>query len=111
MSAFLAYGGVYEFDGRQYRWRCYATVRVHALRKREHEPHPQPARGLKWITFRGRRPDDPELSGLVDESAGEFSQMLAQVEPQASLADRLVETAGLSQGTGWPPGPPGHASP
>jgi hypothetical protein len=81
MSAFLAYGGAYEFDGREYRWRCYATARVHALRKREHGPNPNPPMGLKWITTKSRHQGEPELSWLLDEDIGEFSQMLVQVEP------------------------------
>jgi len=81
MSAFLAYGGAYEFEGREYRWRCYATARVHAVRKREHGPQPQPPRGLKWITVEGRHKAEAELSWLLDENTTEFSQMLAQVEP------------------------------
>ena len=84
MSAFLAYGGAYEFDGREYRWRCYATARVHALRIREHGPNPMPPRGLKWITTRSRHVGEPELSWLLDEDIGDFSQILVQVEPLAA---------------------------
>lgn len=88
MSAFIAYGGAYEFAGRQYRWRCYATARVHEIRKREHGPSPLPPEGLQWVASEGRR-GDPEVICLMDESVGEFSQMLVQVEPQMRAARPL----------------------
>ena len=82
MSAFLAYGGAYEFGGRQYRWRCYATARVYEIRKQEHGPSPQTPEGLRWISPQRRR-GDPEVLWLMDEDSDDFSQMLVQVEQQA----------------------------
>lgn len=81
MSAFLSYAGAYEYNGRQYQWRCYATARVHGLRKREHGPNPKPPQGLDWVAVRSRHEGEPELSWLVEKGAAEFSQMLVQVEP------------------------------
>jgi hypothetical protein len=82
MSAFSAYDGAYEFNGDQYSWRCYATARVHELRKGDHAPFPKPPAGKKWITVRGRRQSDQTLTLLLDESITDFSQMLVQIEPR-----------------------------
>ncbi len=95
MSAFLAYGGAYEFAGRQYSWRCYATARVHEVRKREHGPDPKAPRGLKWVTTQVRH-GEPEVIWLMDDGIDDFSQMLVQVEPQYAAARRHSSTTALS---------------
>jgi|SwirhisoilCB3_FD_contig_31_12492252_length_409_multi_7_in_0_out_0_1 hypothetical protein len=87
MSAFLAYGGAYEFAGREYRWRCYATARVYEVRKREHSPSPQAPNGRQWVTPQNDR-RDPGVMWLMDEGIEDFSQMLVQVEPQAPPPSR-----------------------
>ena len=94
MSAFLAYGGAYEFAGRQYRWRCYATARVHAIRKREHVLDPKAADGLIWVSGQGRR-GDPDVLCLMDEGAENFSQMLIQIEAQMPPPPRRISLAAL----------------
>ncbi|MFC3070416.1 hypothetical protein [Phenylobacterium soli] len=78
MSAFQAYGGAYEHDGRSFRWRCYATARVYEVR--EGDPALPAPRGKKWIRkspFRG----EPEFSWLIDEAIEDFSHILLQMEP------------------------------
>jgi hypothetical protein len=93
MSAFLSYDGAYEYDGRRYRWRCYATARVHGLRKREHGQNSEAPQGLKWIAIRTRFEGEPELDCLLDAETGDFSQMLVNVEAQAATPEREGELA------------------
>jgi hypothetical protein len=83
MSAFQAYAGVYEFGGEAFNWRCYATIRVHAVRPREHGPLPKPPLGRKWVW---QRPlyHEPDVGWLVDDGAEGFSHILLQIEPQRS---------------------------
>ena len=89
MSAFSAYGGAYEFNGEQYDWRCYATARVHELRKVEHAPFAKPPAGKKWITVHGRKTSEPTLRMLLDEGATDISQMLVQIEPRSFTPVKL----------------------
>lgn len=88
MSAFLSYTGAYEHNGQRYHWRCYATARVHGLRKREHGPNPPAPNGLGWVTLRRRHEADPDLSWLVDAGTADFSQMLIGVEAEAGPSER-----------------------
>lgn len=96
MSAFSAYDGAYEFDGAQYRWRCYATARVHEMRKGEHGPFSRPPKGKKWISVKGRRASDPTLNLLLDEGVTDFSQMLTQVERRSFAPANESVRIGLS---------------
>jgi hypothetical protein len=80
MSAFQAYGGSYEHDGRRFSWRCYATARVYEVRLSEHLPAAPPPKGQKWIR-RSRHKGDAEFGWLIDASAVDFSHILLQVEP------------------------------
>lgn len=85
MSAFQAYAGAYEFEGGAYAWRCYATARIHEVRRREHGPLPRPPHGRKWVSAADLSPARhaaPEVSCLVDETVEEFSQILLQVQPE-----------------------------
>ncbi|CAN7398554.1 hypothetical protein LJR219_002476 [Phenylobacterium sp. LjRoot219] len=96
MSAFQAYAGAYEFDGGAYAWRCYATARIHEIRRREHGPPPPPPTGRKWVAPARQGPDcsnGQDVSCLVDEAVDEFSQILLQVQPQARAARRDAEAA------------------
>jgi hypothetical protein len=92
MSAFQAYAGAYEFDGGAYAWRCYATARIHEVRRREHGPPPAPPKGRKWVSP-ARQSFEQDVSCLVDETVEEFSQILLQVQPQARAPRRDAETA------------------
>lgn len=90
MSAFQAYAGAYEFQGEAFAWRCYATARVHAVRKPEHTPFPAPASGLKWV-WRSSSRHEPELAWLVDHDVDDFSLILAQVDAKPAPR-RVVST-------------------
>jgi hypothetical protein len=81
MSAFQPYAGAYEFDGGEFAWRCYATARVYEVRLGEHAPFPSAPRGRKWV-LPERQHKEPDVVCLVDESVGEFSRILLQVEPR-----------------------------
>lgn len=87
MSAFQAYGGSYEFDGRPYSWRCYATARVYEVRMSDHAPLPAAPKGKKWIR-RNRHNGDAEFGWLIDSETGDFSQILLQVEPERRADER-----------------------
>lgn len=97
MSAFQAYAGAYEFDGGAYAWRCYATARIHEVRRREHGPPPPPPQGRKWVAPARQSlasgDKAPDVSCLVDETVDEFSQILLQVQPQLRAALRDAEAA------------------
>jgi hypothetical protein len=79
MAAFSPYGGMYEFAGRSYAWRCYATTRVYETRWSAHAPRDAAPAGRRWIQT-GRHPSDRALVWLVDAEVPEFSQILSQVE-------------------------------
>jgi len=85
MSAFQAYAGAYEHEGDLFRWRCYATTRVHDLRRTDHCPLPPAPEGRTWML---QKPDRKAaaVAWLVDQSVTEFSQILLQVEPAAEPA-------------------------
>jgi hypothetical protein len=89
MSAFTAYGGAYEYGGRPFIWRCYATARVVEVRAREHIPQAAPPRGLKWVR-RGGRKGDKQFAWLVDAPTGDFSHILLCVEPARWSAEPVV---------------------
>ena len=90
MSAFQAYAGNYEFGGEAFNWRCYATVRVHAVRQQEHGPFPTAPIGRKWI-WRSPMHGEPTVGWLVDDQAYEFSHILLQIQPQVVRAERMAE--------------------
>jgi hypothetical protein len=90
MSAFQAYAGAYEFEGEAFNWRCYATARVHAVRRREHAPFPSAPPGRKWL-WRSSQRLEPVVAWLVDEWADEFSHMLLQVQPNRGFGARLAQ--------------------
>jgi hypothetical protein len=79
MSAFQSYEGAYSFHGRDFRWRCYATARLHALRRTDHAPLPNPPQGMKWLTPSNSRVG-LEVALLVDQDVDEISQILLQME-------------------------------
>jgi len=79
MSAFQAYAGAYEHEGGAFAWRCYATARIHEVRRREHGPLPRPPKGRKWVSP-ARHGCEQDVSCLVDETVEEFSQILLQVQ-------------------------------
>lgn len=81
MSAFQAYAGAYEFAGRFYGWRCYATARVYEVRQKRHAPLPSAPRGRKWVGP-SREACEADVACLVDETVEEFSQILLQVAPE-----------------------------
>lgn len=80
MSAFKAYGGAYEHEGRPFIWRCYATARVLEVRASAHIPKSKPPRGFKWVR-RSRHKGDEEFGWLVEAPTDGFSHILLQVEP------------------------------
>lgn len=81
MSAFQAYAGAYEHEGGAFAWRCYATARIHEIRRREHGPLPRPPQGRTWLTPASQgRQSEQDVSCLVDETVEEFSQILLQVQ-------------------------------
>jgi len=80
MSAFQAYGGAYEHQGKAIRWRCYATAPVYEVRTDQHMPLPAPPEGRKWL-MRSRYKNDVTFGWLVDGATEDFSQILLQVEP------------------------------
>jgi hypothetical protein len=88
MSAFQAYAGGYEFEGQSFGWRCYATTRVHAVRRREHAPLPPAPEGRTWRWQSSDR-RQPEVAWLVDEGAEEFSHILLQIDPSPRLAEAI----------------------
>ena len=79
MSAFQAYGGAYEHNGRSFGWRCYATARVYEVRLSEHVPFDGAPRGKKWVR-KTRHKGDVEFGWLVDAGTDGFSHILLQVE-------------------------------
>jgi hypothetical protein len=79
MSAYQSYTGAYEHEGGAFAWRCYATARIHEIRRREHGPLPRPPQGRKWVSP-GRQAYQQDVSCLVDEAVEEFSQILLQVQ-------------------------------
>jgi len=85
MSAFQAYAGAYEHEGGAFAWRCYATARVHEIRRREHGPLPSPPAGRKWVSPT-RQGHEQDVSCLVDETVEEFSQILLQVQAARASA-------------------------
>jgi hypothetical protein len=85
MSAFQAYTGAYEYRGQSINWRCYATVRVHAVRRREHAPFPVAPPGRKWL-WRSPFHDEPAVGWLVDETTPEFSHILLHVDARGPAA-------------------------
>jgi hypothetical protein len=89
MSAFQAYAGAYDYAGRSFSWRCYATTRVHAVRSRDHAPFPKAPPGLKWL-WQSPMHHEPEVGWLVDDCAQEFSHILLQIHPEAGVS-RLAE--------------------
>jgi hypothetical protein len=90
MSAFQAYAGAYEFGDEAFSWRCYATIRVHAVRRQEHAPFPPAPSGRKWLWLSPMHAE-PAVGWLVDDSADEFSHILLQITPQAARSERLAE--------------------
>jgi len=80
MSAFQPYAGVYEFHGQSFNWRCYATSRLHEVRRKDHEPLPPPPAGRKWIAPADAS-HDPGIVLLVDEDVSDISQILLQIGP------------------------------
>jgi hypothetical protein len=96
MSAFTAYAGAYEFDGRPFIWRCYATARVVEVRASDHIPRSPPPRGLKWVR-RSRHKGDVEFVWLVEAPTEDFSHILLRVEPgdrpAKPAAEGLLQTA------------------
>jgi hypothetical protein len=90
MSAFQAYAGAYEHDGQLVDWRCYATTRVHAVRRRDHAPLPNAPAGRKWLWQSPLR-QEPEVGWLVDETAGDFSHILLQIQVRPALSGHLAE--------------------
>ena len=86
MSAFQAYGGSYEFDGRDFGWRCYATAPVYEVRMSDHAPLPPAPKGRKWIR-RSRHKGDAEFGWLIDRETVDFSHILLQVEPERRLEE------------------------
>jgi hypothetical protein len=92
MSAFQAYAGAYEHEGGAFAWRCYATARIHEIRRREHGPLPRPPLGRKWLTPARQGPEiEQNISCLVDETVEEFSQILLQM--QAALREAEAASA------------------
>jgi len=92
MSAFQAYAGAYEFGGESFAWRCYATTRIHAVRRRDHGPFPAATGGRKWV-WQAPLHHEPEVAWLVDEGVDEFSQILLQVQPAAAPATAAAHRA------------------
>lgn len=90
MSAFQAYAGAYEFEGGAFAWRCYATARIHEIRRREHGPPPPPPQGRKWVSP-ACQGFEQDVSCLVDETVEEFSQILLQI--QAAQRDARAASA------------------
>ena len=91
MSAFQAYAGEYEYGDQSFSWRCYATARVHAVRRREHAPFPKAPSGRKWL-WQSPLHHEPEVGWLVDETAEGFSHILLQIQQQQQAAvSRLAE--------------------
>jgi hypothetical protein len=90
MSAFQAYGGSYDYDGRSFTWRCYATARVYEVRMSDHAPLPPAPRGKKWVS-RARHNGDADFGWLIDTGTDEFSHILLQVEPQRRTEGRRRE--------------------
>ena len=78
MAAFAPYRGVYEFGGRSYAWRCYATARVYEVRLADHAPVSFTAQGKKWTAAR-RYPGDEFFHWLIDAHVAEISQILCEV--------------------------------
>jgi hypothetical protein len=85
MSAFQAYAGAYESRGVFYKWRCYATARVHEVRTFDQGGIPEAPHGKRWI-LKSRREGEPEVAWLMDESTVDFSQILLQVEAHPAAA-------------------------
>lgn len=87
MSAFQAYGGSYEYNGRAFAWRCYATARVYEVRLSEHAPLAPAPMGKKWVR-RSRHNGDVAFDWLIDLGGDAFSHILLQVEPQGRPEER-----------------------
>jgi hypothetical protein len=87
MSAFQPYVGAYAFGDQTYSWRCYATARIHAVRRAEHAPFPTPPGGRKWVWLSTAQ-HEPEVAWLVDEGVDEFSQILLQIQAPADASLR-----------------------
>jgi len=90
MSAFHAYAGAYEYCGQSFSWRCYATVRVHEVRRQEHSPFPTAPPGRKWL-WHSPLHHEPDVGWLVDETAEEFSHILLQINPDVAASPRMAE--------------------
>ncbi|HSV02874.1 MAG TPA: hypothetical protein VLI41_06675 [Phenylobacterium sp.] len=90
MSAFQAYGGSYEYNGRAFSWRCYATTRVYEVRISDHVPHGSAPNGKSWI-HRSRHKGDAEFAWLVDAGAERFSHILLQVDALGRADERREE--------------------
>ena len=82
MAAYQAYAGEYEFGGAIFRWRCYATVPVYQVMRRDHRPFPAAPKGRKWVSQARQHSHGMEVAWQVDEAAGDFSHILLQLEPQ-----------------------------
>lgn len=87
MSAFQPYAGAYGVCDKVVRWRCYATARLHGLRRQVDAPMPAPPAGLKWLRP-ARDRDGVEVALLVDQAVNEVSQILLQIEAHPSPRDR-----------------------
>jgi hypothetical protein len=81
MPAFQAYAGDYEFDGKRFSWRCYATTRLYEIRSADHAPFPQAPQGRKWMSP-VQQDYERTVGCLVDEAVEDFSQILLQVSPK-----------------------------
>jgi hypothetical protein len=90
MSAFQAYAGAYEFRGESYRWRCYATTRVHAVRHSDHRPLPKAPPGRKWLK-QSPLHHEPNVAWLVDEGVEDFSHILLQMVAEPGSAPVRTE--------------------
>jgi hypothetical protein len=78
MPAFQPYAGAYQSREGGVSWRCYATARIHGVRRVEHGPLPTAPTGKKWIR-RADRDAGPAIAWLVDDAVAEFSQILLQI--------------------------------
>jgi hypothetical protein len=85
VAAFQAYEGTYADDFGSFRWKCYATARVHEIRTFG-GPLPCPPEDRKWVRKSQYASGDHHLAVLVDASTDDFSQMLSQIHPISTAA-------------------------
>lgn len=92
MAAFSPYCGAYEFGGRLYAWRCYATARVYDARLNDHEPNGAPPAGRRWVRA-GRHAAETAFLWLVDAEVLDFSHILSLIESsgQADVPLRALQ--------------------